>query len=79
MLMVNPSLVKGDHNVFICGNDEEAKRTVTDLLAKFGWKEENVIDMGDITACRGTEMLLPIWVRLMGKFQSPMFNFRIVR
>ena len=77
-LMVNPALLPGDHDVFICGNDAEAKATVANILKNwFGWR--SVIDMGDITAARGTEMLLPIWVRLWGVFQSPMFNFKIVR
>jgi hypothetical protein len=50
---------------------------VADMLQTFGWKE--VLDLGDITAARGTEMLLPIWVRLMMKYQSPNFNFKIVK
>jgi len=78
-LMVNPSLVPGDHNVFICGNDEGAKSKVTSFLAEnFGWKTKNVIDLGDISNARATESLLPIWVRLWGKLQNPMFNFHIV-
>lgn len=77
-LMVNPSLVKGDHDLFVCGNDAPAKAKVVDILKNwFGWK--SVIDLGDITAARATEMLLPIWVRLMGLYQSPNFNFRIVK
>lgn len=77
-VMVNPGLVKGDHDIFVSGNDAQAKAKVTDILKNwFGWK--TVIDLGDITTARGTEMLLPIWVRLMGVFQSPNFNFRIVR
>ena len=77
-LMVNPSLVKGDHDLFICGNDAGAKATIVDILKNwFGWK--SVIDLGDITSARATEMLLPIWVRLMGLYQSPNFNFKIVR
>jgi predicted dinucleotide-binding enzyme len=78
-LMVNPALVaNGDHDIFISGNDAEAKKTVTKILTDwFGWK--TVIDLGDITTARGTEMLLPLWVRLMGKYQSPQFNFKIVR
>lgn len=77
-LMVNPSLVKGDHDLFICGNDAQAKATVTDILKSwFGWK--SVIDLGDITSARATEMLLPIWVRLMGLYKSPNFNFRIMK
>lgn len=77
-VMANPSLVPGDHNVFVNGNDAGAKTKVKDILKSFGWKENNIIDLGDITASRGTEQILPIWVRLMGTFQHPMFNFRIV-
>lgn len=78
ILMVNPSLVKGDHDLFISGNDAQAKAKVTEILKSwFGWK--SVIDLGDISTARGTEMLLPLWVRLMGLFQSPNFNFKIVR
>ncbi len=76
-LMVNPSLVPGDHDVFVCGNNTEAKEKVTDLLKKgFGWK--SVIDLGDISGARGTEMMMPIWLRLMGVFKGPNFNFKIV-
>jgi len=77
-IMVNPSLVPGEHDVFICGNDAEAKRIVTQILKDwFGWK--SVIDLGDITNARGTEMLLPIWVRLWGVFGHANFNFKIVK
>lgn len=79
LLMINPSLLPGDHNLFVCGNDETAKSIVVNLLKEFGWKENNIIDLGDISNARATEMLLPIWVRLFGKFQSPMFNFNIVK
>jgi 8-hydroxy-5-deazaflavin:NADPH oxidoreductase len=78
-IMVDPSLLPEDHNVFMSGNDTDAKTTVRQLLKSFGWKERNIIDMGDITTARGTEQLLPIWVRLWGVMQSPMFNFKIVR
>ena len=77
-LMVNPSAVPGDHNVFVSGNDENAKTTVKEILRSFGWKQTNIIDLGDITTARGTEQLLPIWLRLYGLFRSPMFNFKIV-
>lgn len=77
-LMVNPTLVPGDHNVFLCGNDEDAKKMVKKLLKKFGWKEKVMIDLGDISGARTTEMLLPVWLRLWGKLQHPMFNFNVV-
>jgi predicted dinucleotide-binding enzyme len=76
-LMVNPTLVPGSHDLFMCGNDEAAKATVTDIVKSFGWT--SIIDLGDIKAARAMEALLPIWVRLMMKFQSPNFNFKIVR
>jgi predicted dinucleotide-binding enzyme len=76
-LMVNPGLLNEPGNVFICGNDAEAKKEVNQLLESFGWK--NSIDLGDISAARGTEQLLPIWVRLMGTLGTAMFNFSIVK
>lgn len=78
-LMVNPAAIAEDHHVFISGNDEEAKATGKEVLKSFGWQEKNIIDLGDITTSRGTEQLLPIWVRLYGALKTPMFNFRIVK
>ena len=37
-IMVDPGRVKGDHDVFVSGNDAEAKAQVRELLAGFGWK-----------------------------------------
>lgn len=77
-VMVNPGAVgDGDHHVFVCGNDPGAKAQATELLTRFGWR--NVVDLGDITAARAAEMVLPIWIRLMGTLQTPMFNFKVVR
>lgn len=77
-LMVDPkALAGGDHSVFVSGNDADAKKTVIELLESFG--HTDVIDLGDISTARGTEMLLPIWLRLMGTLNTPMFNFKIVR
>jgi 8-hydroxy-5-deazaflavin:NADPH oxidoreductase len=74
-LMVNPKLLNGDHTIFMSGNDEDAKKKVLQLLNSFGWENKNVIDLGDITTARGTEMILPLWVRLYGKLGTPYFNF----
>jgi 8-hydroxy-5-deazaflavin:NADPH oxidoreductase len=76
-VMVNPSLVSGDSDVFVSGNDAGAKAKAIDMLKSFGWKDP--IDLGDITTARGTEQLLPIWVRLWGKLGKAEFNFKIVR
>jgi predicted dinucleotide-binding enzyme len=77
-LMVNPGLLPDDHHVFMSGNEDTAKSDVKTLLVSFGWKEKNIIDMGDISTARGTEQLLPIWIRLWAALKNPMFNFRIV-
>ncbi len=77
-LMVDPAqLAATGHTVFVSGDDVEAKASVSELLRSFGWSD--IIDLGDITTARGTEMLLPIWVRLFGVLQKPIFNFKIVR
>ena len=77
LIMVNPSMVKGDHNVFVCGNDDQAKASTKDLLKSFGWRDDLILDLGDITNSRGTEMLLPIWLRLWGTLGTAEFNFHI--
>lgn len=78
-VMVDPMRVAGgDHELFMSGNDPDAKARVSELLKHwFGWR--SVIDLGDITTARGAEMILPIWVRLWGALGTPMFNFRISR
>ena len=78
-VMVNPGAVAGgDHTMFVCGNDAQARATVARLLGEwFGWRD--VIDLGDITASRGAEMLLPVWLRLWGALGTPIFNFKIAR
>jgi predicted dinucleotide-binding enzyme len=78
-VMVQPSLVPGDHNLFICGNDAAAKAKVNQWLCEwFGWKSANIIDLGDITGARGMEMWMPLWLRLYGKFGHPHFNLRLI-
>ncbi|MCD9874825.1 NADPH-dependent F420 reductase [Streptomyces guryensis] len=76
-VMVDPGRVAGAHNVFVSGADSGAKKQVTELLVSFGWSEQNVIDLGGIDTARGTEMLLPIWLRLMGTLGHADFNFHI--
>jgi predicted dinucleotide-binding enzyme len=79
-LMINPNLIgKGDQVNFISGNSEEAKAKVKKLLNELGWPDKNILDLGDITGARGTESMLPVWVRVMGILKNGAFNFRIVR
>jgi hypothetical protein len=69
-VMVDPAKVPGEHDVFVCGNDDAAKAQVRELLESFGWSVERIVDLGDITAARGTEMYLRLWLRLWGALQN---------
>ena len=79
VVMVEPSRLSGDHDVFLSGNDAEAKSEVRELLRTFGWADERIVDLGDITTARGTEMYLPLWIRLMGALGTWEFNIKVVR
>ena len=76
-VMMDPSRVSGDHDIFVSGNDAAAKATVTEILRDwFGWK--SVIDLGDITTARGTEAYLLLWLRLWGAVGSADFNIKVI-
>jgi 8-hydroxy-5-deazaflavin:NADPH oxidoreductase len=76
-IMVDPSLLPGPHDMFLSGNDAGAKKQVTELLQAFGWK--TILDLGDLTAARGQEMYVVLWVRLFGAAKSATFNIHVVR
>jgi 8-hydroxy-5-deazaflavin:NADPH oxidoreductase len=76
-MMVDPKqLGDGNHTVFMSGNDADAKVKVTELLQSFGWTD--IFDLGDITSARGTEMMMPLWLRAFGKLGNVPYNFKIV-
>jgi predicted dinucleotide-binding enzyme len=77
--MVNPGgLAGGDHDVFVAGDDSEAReRVVRFLREEFGWK--TVIDLGGLAAARGMEMLIMLWLELWAAFGTADFNYKIVR
>ncbi|MFI8389333.1 NADPH-dependent F420 reductase [Streptomyces sp. NPDC085540] len=76
-IMVDPARVAGEHHVFLSGEDADAKKAVRELLYAFGWPQASVLDLGGIETARGTEMLLPIWLRLMGALGHADFNFHV--
>ncbi|HEX3223680.1 MAG TPA: NAD(P)-binding domain-containing protein [Nocardioides sp.] len=76
-LMVEPKRLGASSTVFVSGDDAGAKATVVALLESFG--HDDVIDLGGLETARGTEMLLPIWLRLMNALGTAEFNFKIVR
>lgn len=58
-VMINPTLAGGEPDMFIAGDSDEAKQSVTNLLEEFGWP---VIDMGGIESARWLEALSLAWV-----------------
>ncbi|MGW2029358.1 NADPH-dependent F420 reductase [Streptomyces sp. NPDC001811] len=78
-VMVDPRRVPGDHHVFVCGADSDAKQQVTALLGEFGWPAGRVLDLGGIRSARAVEMYLPLWLALFGRFGNADFNVEVHR
>jgi 8-hydroxy-5-deazaflavin:NADPH oxidoreductase len=76
-VMTEPGRLPGAHNVFVCGEDAGAKATVGELLQELGWAPEQIVDLGGISAARGTEMYLPLWLCLMGSLGTADFNIQV--
>lgn len=76
-VMVRPADVPGDHVMFVSGNDAEAKDTATLLLGQFGWPPERVLDLGDLTAARGQEAYLLLWIKMMKPLGGANFNIAV--
>jgi 8-hydroxy-5-deazaflavin:NADPH oxidoreductase len=66
--MVNPSFPGGTPDMFLCGNDDGAKATVTEILRSFGW--ERSTDLGGIHCSRYLEALCMVWVLYAAKAGS---------
>jgi 8-hydroxy-5-deazaflavin:NADPH oxidoreductase len=63
--------------MFICGNDDEAKKIVTDkILTKFGWE---TIDIGGIDAARLLEPLALLWITYYFKTNTGNHAFKLLR
>ena len=80
-LMVDAKQVnRGDHHLFVCGNNKDAKNKVMHFLVDtFHWKAENLLDLGGIEKARVTEAYVPLWVSLMQAVGTPMFNLKLVK
>lgn len=78
-VMVDPALVPGEHQVFVCGADAEAKEQVRGMLGEFGWPPHRVLDLGGIRSARSVEMLLPLWLDLFRHLGHAEFNLEVRR
>lgn len=76
-VMINPRGLTDDSTVFVAGNDPAARETAASLAADLGWSD--VFDLGDLTAARGLEMYVPLWVRIFAQLGRPEFNIKLVR
>jgi predicted dinucleotide-binding enzyme len=78
-VMADPSLVAGDHAVFLSGNDQDTKTTVREVLARLGWRDVQMIDLGGIETAAATEMMMSAWmrVRVARGMDSAPFNWAI--
>jgi predicted dinucleotide-binding enzyme len=76
-VMVNPARLSEGSDVFVSGNSQDAKATVTKLLKEFGWR--SVIDLGDITTSRGVEMYVILWRCFRKMVSSYHFNIKLIR
>jgi len=76
-VMVDPSKLIEKTDVFVSGDDIEAKSTVVRILKEwFGWRE--VIDLGDITTSRSVEMYMMLWHDLRKSISAKRFNIKLV-
>jgi predicted dinucleotide-binding enzyme len=78
-VMVDPEVVRGEHDLFVCGDDDGAKAQVRELLESFGWPSGRILDLGDISGARGMEMYLPLWLRLFSTFGTGELNIHVAR
>jgi len=76
-VMVDPMLVEGAHTVFVAGDDPAAKAQAAELLREFGWPASAIVDLGDISAARGTEMYMALWLRLWGVAGTSVLNVEV--
>jgi predicted dinucleotide-binding enzyme len=77
-VMVAPGSLPEATDLFICGDDADAKLAVTDLVTTWGWERARVRDLGGLDQARATERYLMLWLALMGTLSSPSFNVRVV-
>jgi 8-hydroxy-5-deazaflavin:NADPH oxidoreductase len=77
-VMVDPrSVGDGDTTMFVASDHADARALVVDLLRELGWHD--VVEFDELSAARGMEMWLPLWIRLMLRLGTAEFNLRLVR
>lgn len=75
--MVDPAFEEGEPDMFLCGNDEGAKATVTQILKEFGWNL--ITDIGGIEMSRHLESMCIVWVAYGVKHNNWHIGFKMLR
>src|SRR5919108_4410381 len=74
---IHPDFPGGPPTMFICGNDDQAKKTVIDnILTKFGWE---TIDLGGIEGARLLEPLAFVWIMHYFRTGNGNHAFKLLR
>lgn len=77
-VMVAPESLEGPSTLFLSGEDAEAKRVVSGLLADLGWPAESLLDLGGIVTARGQEHFALLFVGIALSTGTFAFNIRVV-
>ena len=72
----HPDFPGGPPTMFICGNDAEAKKIVTNILTEFGWE---TIDTGGIESSRLLEPLAMLWINHFFRTNTSNHAFKLLR
>jgi predicted dinucleotide-binding enzyme len=78
-VMIDPGRIPGQHSIFVAGDDDDAKQEVVSILRQFGWPTDSIIDLGDITTARATEMYSRLFFDLHAQLGTFDFNIALVR
>ena len=79
-VMVRPATIPGDHLVFLSGDSPAAKDATRTLLRAFGWRDEQMLDLGGIDTAAATETMMSIWmaVTIARGPDAPRFNWALL-
>jgi hypothetical protein len=75
--MISPKREEGDPDLFIAGDDDESKKTVTKIAEAFGWK--SVIDMGGLSQSFWLETFAMLWIHYGFKFNNWTHAFKLLK
>lgn len=75
--MINPQMEEGKPDMFVAGNDDEAKKQVTEIARRLGW--ENFVDMGDISKSVWLETLAMMWIHYGFKYGTWIHAFKLLK